>query len=54
MVHPEILANGGLDPEVYSGFAWGGGIERVYLLLHGISYIRLFLENDFRFLEQFP
>ena len=54
MVHPEILANGGLDPEVYSGFAWGGGIERVYLLLHGISDIRLFLENDFRFLEQFP
>ena len=53
MVHPEVLKAGGLDPEEYSGFAWGGGIERVYMLLHGISDIRLFMENDLRFLEQF-
>ncbi len=53
MVHPEVLKQGGLDPEVYSGFAWGGGIERLFMLRHGISDIRLFTENDFRFLEQF-
>ncbi len=54
MVHPEVLKAGGLDPDVYSGFAWGGGIERVYMLMHGIKDIRLFMENDIRFLEQFP
>lgn len=54
MVHPEVLKAGGLDPEKYSGFAWGGGIERLYLLMHGINDIRLFMENDMRFLEQFP
>lgn len=54
MVHSEVLKAGGLDPEVYSGFAWGGGIERVYMLMHGIKDIRLFMENDTRFLEQFP
>lgn len=54
MIHPEVLKGGGLDDEVYSGFAWGGGIERPSLLLHGINDIRLFLENDLRFLEQFP
>ncbi len=54
MVHPEVLKAGGIDPEEYSGFAWGGGIERVYMLLHGIRDIRLFTENDERFLEQFP
>jgi phenylalanyl-tRNA synthetase alpha chain len=53
MVHPEVLKEGGLDPEVYSGFAWGGGIERLFMLRHGISDIRLFTENDMRFLEQF-
>ncbi len=53
MVHPEVLKAGGVDPEEYSGFAWGGGIERVYMLMHGISDIRLFTENDQRFLEQF-
>lgn len=53
MVHPEVLKEGGLDPEVYSGFAWGGGIERLFMLRHGISDIRLFTENDMRFLQQF-
>ena len=54
MIHPEVLKQGGLDPEVYSGFAWGGGIERVFLLMHEIDDIRLFMENDLRFLKQFP
>lgn len=54
MVHAEVLKAGGLDPEEYSGFAWGGGIERVYMLMQGIKDIRLFMENDMRFLEQFP
>lgn len=53
MIHPEVLKQGGLDPEVYSGFAWGGGIERVCMLKHGIQDIRLFLDNDLRFLKQF-
>ncbi len=53
MVHPEILQEGGLDPEVYSGFAWGGGIERLFMLRHGVKDIRLFLDNDLRFLQQF-
>ena len=54
MVHPEVLKNGGIDPEVYSGFAWGMGIERIVMAKHKIKDIRLFLENDMRFLEQFP
>lgn len=54
MVHPQVLKQGGLDDEVFSGFAWGGGIERVYQLLHGVNDIRLFQENDLRFLQQFP
>jgi len=54
LVHPEIIKQGGLDPEVYSGYAWGGGIERLYLLMHEIDDIRLFMENDIRFLRQFP
>ena len=53
MVHPEVLKEGGLDPEVYSGYAWGGGVERLFMLRHGISDIRLFTENDMRFLSQF-
>jgi phenylalanyl-tRNA synthetase alpha chain len=54
MVHPEVLKNGGIDPEVYSGYAWGMGVERIILLRHGVRDIRLFTENDMRFLEQFP
>lgn len=53
MVHPEVLKAGGLDPEVYTGYAWGGGIERLLQLRSAISDIRLFTENDMRFLKQF-
>ena len=53
LVHPNVLRSGGLDPEKYSGYAWGMGIERLALLEYGISDIRLFTENDERFLTQF-
>ena len=53
MIHPEVLRNGGIDPEEYSGFAWGMGLERLVIILNGISDIRLFTENDLRFLNQF-
>jgi len=53
MVHPEVLKNGGIDPESHSGYAWGGGIERMFMLRHGVSDIRLFSECDMRFLTQF-
>lgn len=53
MIHPEVLKNGGIDPEVYSGFAWGVGVERLTMLRLGITDIRLFTENDLRFLKQF-
>ena len=53
MVHPVVLRNGGIDPERYQGFAFGMGVERVALLKWGVEDIRLFYENDLRFLEQF-
>lgn len=53
MVHPEVLKNGGIDPEEYSGFAWGLGLERLAMLRYGMKDIRMFTENDLRFLEQF-
>jgi phenylalanyl-tRNA synthetase alpha chain len=53
MVHPVVLANGGYDPEVYSGFAFGPGVERPAMLKHSINDIRLFYGNDLRFLGQF-
>ena len=53
MVHPVVLRNGGIDPEVYQGFAFGMGIDRIAMLRYGINDIRYFLENDARFLEQF-
>lgn len=53
MVHPNVLKSGGIDPEEYSGYAWGMGIERLTMLLNDIRDIRLFTENDLRFLEQF-
>lgn len=53
MVHPVVLQYGGLDPERYQGFAFGMGPERISMLRHGITDLRLFLENDLRFLEQF-
>ena len=53
MVDPNVLKNCGIDSEIYSGFAFGMGIDRIALLLHQISDIRLLSENDVRFLEQF-
>jgi phenylalanyl-tRNA synthetase alpha chain len=53
MVHPVVLQYAGLDPERYQGFAFGMGPERIKMLKHGITDLRLFLENDLRFLEQF-
>jgi phenylalanyl-tRNA synthetase alpha chain len=53
MIHPQVLINGGIDPEVYSGFAWGMGLERLVMILKRINDIRLFTENDLRFLNQF-
>ena len=53
MIHPVVLQYGGLDPERYQGFAFGMGPERIKMLKHGITDLRLFLDNDLRFLEQF-
>lgn len=53
MVHPNVLTNCGIDPNKYTGFAFGMGIERPTLLKYGINDIRLFSENDVRFLRQF-
>ena len=53
MVHPQVLTNCGIDPTVYTGFAFGMGIERPALLKYGITDIRLLSENDLRFLKQF-
>ncbi len=53
MAHPQVLERGGIDPEVYSGFAFGMGVDRLPMLRHGIDDIRLFYNNDLRFLSQF-
>jgi phenylalanyl-tRNA synthetase alpha chain len=53
MVHPVVLRNGGLDPEQYQGFAFGMGADRITMLRHGISDLRVFLQDDLRFLESF-
>jgi phenylalanyl-tRNA synthetase alpha chain len=53
MVHPQVLRNGGIDPETWNGYAWGFGIERMAMLKHDVEDIRLFYESDLRFLEQF-
>ena len=53
MIHPEVLSNCGIDPEVYSGYAFGMGIERIAMLRFGIPSIRLLFENDPRFIRQF-
>jgi len=53
MVHTQVLRNSGVDPETYSGYAFGIGMERIAMLLYGVNDLRLFYENDFRFLEQF-
>ena len=53
MVHPKVLMNVGLDPEEYSGFAFGLGIERAAMIKYGIENIRDFYANDYQFLKQF-
>ena len=53
MVHPQVLRNCKIDPEIYTGYAWGMGIERPAMLKYGITDIRTLYENDWRFLEQF-
>jgi phenylalanyl-tRNA synthetase alpha chain len=52
MVHPKVLANGGIDPSRYSGFAFGMGVDRIAMLVHGIPDLRLLFENDVRFLDR--
>jgi len=53
MVHPKVLENGGLDPKRHTGFAFGMGVERMAMLRYGIDDLRLYFENDLRFLQQF-
>jgi phenylalanyl-tRNA synthetase alpha chain len=53
MVDPNVLENSNIDPEEYTGFAFGMGIERITMLKYGINDLRLFFENDVRFLKQF-
>jgi phenylalanyl-tRNA synthetase alpha chain len=53
MVHPKVLENCGIDPDKYTGYAFGMGIERPAMLLYGVNDLRLFSQNDIRFLKQF-
>ncbi len=53
MVHPNVLTACGIDPEIYTGYAFGMGIDRTAMMRYGVSDIRDFFENDYRFLEQF-
>lgn len=53
MIHPEVLKNGGINPEEYSGFAFGFGLDRLVMLKYNIDDIRLFHSGDKRFLDQF-
>ena len=53
MVHPNVLRNVGIDPDTYQGFAFGLGVERLTMLRYGVNDLRLFFENDLRFLQQF-
>lgn len=53
MVHPNVLRNVGIDPEVYTGFAFGMGIERLTMLRYGVKDLRAFFDGDLRFLKQF-
>jgi phenylalanyl-tRNA synthetase alpha chain len=53
MVHPDVLRRVDYDPDIYTGFAFGLGVERMLMLKHGIDDIRLFYANDLRFLRQF-
>lgn len=53
MVHPQVLENVSIDPEKYSGYAFGIGVDRLAMLYYGVPDLRLFFENDLRFLQQF-
>ncbi len=53
MVHPNVLTNCGIDPQVYQGFAWGIGIDRIAMLKYGMPDLRAFFENDVRWLEHY-
>jgi phenylalanyl-tRNA synthetase alpha chain len=53
MVHPQVLRNGGIDSEQFSGFAFGAGLDRLAMLKYNVTDLRVFLENDVRFLRQF-
>ena len=53
MVHPNVLRNCGIDPERYTGFAFGLGVERFAMLRYGVNDLRAFFDNDVRFLRQF-
>lgn len=53
IVNPKVLENSGIDPEKYSGFAFGLGIERIAMIKYGIPDMRMLFENDIRFLKQF-
>ena len=53
MIHPMVFAQVAIDPERWSGFAFGLGVERMAMLRYGINDLRLFFENDLRFLHQF-
>lgn len=53
MIHPKVLAEGGIDPEKYQGFAWGFGLERLALIKYGINDLRHFYSGDLRFVRQF-
>lgn len=54
LVHPNVLKMSGIDPDQWQGFAFGFGIERMAVIKYGVEHIKLFTENDIRFLEQFP
>ncbi len=53
MVHPNVFEASGVDNDTYSGFAFGMGVERLAMLRYGVTDLRLFFENDIKFLEQF-
>ncbi len=53
MIHPNVLRDAGIDPNIYTGFAWGGGIERLVMMKHGIEDIRHFESANLKFLRQF-
>jgi len=53
MVHPNVLRNVGIDPEEFTGYAFGMGVDRLAMLRYGVDDLRVFFENDLRFMEQF-